>query len=63
MDQQRVSEVDGRADRANDKVAVKLTKPGDKKIDVGTVVFPTEHMRLLIEAARAGKNAARSRGL
>jgi len=56
MDDKQVSEVDGRADRAKEKVAVKLSKPEDKKFDAGTVVFPTEHMRLLIEAARAGKN-------
>jgi len=55
MDDKRVSEVDGQADRAKEKVAVKLTKPGGKKFDAGNVVFPTEHMRLLIEAARAGK--------
>jgi hypothetical protein len=56
MDRKQVSEVDGQADRATEKVAVKLVKPGDKKFDAGTVVFPTEHMRLLIEAARAGKS-------
>ncbi len=56
MDAKQLSEVDGRADRAKDKVAVKLSKPGDKKFDAGTVVFPTDHMRLLIEAARAGRN-------
>jgi len=56
MNSKQLSEVDGRADRAKDKVAVKLSKPGDKKFDAGTVVFPTDHMRLLIEAARAGKN-------
>ncbi|MBV8837508.1 MAG: cell envelope integrity EipB family protein [Alphaproteobacteria bacterium] len=55
MDDKRISEVDGQADRAKEKVAVKLTKPGGKKFDAGKVVFPTEHMRLLIEAARAGK--------
>src|SRR5581483_1660809 len=55
MDDKRVSEVDGQADRAKEKVAVKLTKPGGKKFDAGNVVFPTEDMRLLIEAARAGK--------
>lgn len=55
MDQQQVSEVDGKADRAKEDVAVKLSKPEDKKFDAGHVVFPTEHMRLLIEAARAGK--------
>ena len=56
MDEKRVSEVDGQADRPKDKVvAVKLTKPGGKKFDVGNVVFPTDHMRLLIQAAREGK--------
>lgn len=56
MDQKQISEVDGRADRAKTQVAVKLTKPSDKKFDAGAVVFPTEHMRLLIEAAHAGRN-------
>jgi hypothetical protein len=55
MDQQRISEVDGKADRAKEDVAIKLSKPEDKKFSAGKVVFPTEHMRLLIEAARAGK--------
>ena len=55
MDDKRVSEVDGQADRGKEKVAVKLSKPDGKKFDAGKVVFPTEHMRLLIEAARAGK--------
>ena len=55
MDQQRISEVDGKADRAKEDVAIKLSKPEDKKFNAGKVVFPTEHMRLLIEAARAGK--------
>jgi len=56
MDSKQVGDVDGRADRAKgSSVAVKLIKPGDKKFDAGKVVFPTEHMRLLIEAAQAGK--------
>jgi hypothetical protein len=55
MDQQQIGEVDGSADRGKSSVAVKLSKPETKKFDAGTVVFPTEHMRLLIEAARAGK--------
>jgi EipB-like len=55
MDEKQISNVDGRADRNKSTVAVKLSKPQDKKLDVGTVVFPTEHMRLLIEAAREGK--------
>jgi len=54
MDQKQIGDVDGRADRGKSTL-VKLSKPGDKKFDAGKVVFPTEHMRLLIEAARAGK--------
>ena len=55
MDRKQIGDVDGQADRGKSTVAVKLTKPETKNFDVGTVVFPTEHMRLLIEAARAGK--------
>jgi len=55
-DEKQMSAVDGRAERGRKTVAVKLTKPGGKTLDVGTVVFPTEHMRLLIAAARAGEN-------
>ncbi len=55
MDQKQIGDVDGRADRGKASVAVKLSKPGDKRFDAGKVVFPTEHMRLLIEAAQAGK--------
>jgi len=56
MDDKKISDVDGRADLAKDKLAVKLSRPADKKFEAGRVVFPTEHMRLLIEAARTGKN-------
>lgn len=55
MDRQQIGEVDGSADRDKGGVAVKLSKPEDKKFAAGTVVFPTEHMRLLIEAAEAGR--------
>ncbi len=55
MDSKQIGDVDGRADRSKSSVAVKLSKPEDKKFDAGKVVFPTEHMRLLIEAAQAGK--------
>ncbi|MGZ9105146.1 MAG: cell envelope integrity EipB family protein [Rhodoplanes sp.] len=49
--------VDGRAERRGDKVAVGLTKPKAASFDLeAAVVFPTEHMRLVIEAARAGKS-------
>jgi len=55
MDRQQIGEVDGQADRGSAAVAVKLKKPEDKKFDAGTVLFPTDHMRKLIEAAREGK--------
>ena len=56
MDQEQIGEVDGSADHANKGVEVKLNKPETKKFDAGRVVFPTEHMRLLIEAAHTGKS-------
>jgi hypothetical protein len=57
MDQEQIGEVDGSADQEKTgAVAVKLSKPDKKKFDAGRVVFPTEHMRLLIEAAHAGKS-------
>jgi len=47
--------VDGRAERHGDKVVVGLAKPKPEAFDLeSTIVFPTEHMRLIIEAARAG---------
>ena len=56
MDDQKISQVDGQADRGKSDVAVKINKPEEKNFDAGPVVFPTEHMRQLIEAANAGKN-------
>jgi hypothetical protein len=48
--------VDGSAERKASSVAVTLARPEDKsfKVPVG-VVFPTEHVRKIIAAARAGK--------
>jgi len=52
-----VDSVDGQAQREADKVAVGLTKPADKKFDLdATIVFPTDHMRRIIDAARADKS-------
>jgi hypothetical protein len=48
--------VDGHADREAGKVEVTLQKPADKNFAVpADAVFPTEHMRKIIAAARAGK--------
>jgi len=56
MDDQKISAVDGAADRGKTDVAVKINKPEAKNFDAGRVVFPTEHMRLLIDAAHRGES-------
>jgi hypothetical protein len=56
VDERQVDTVDGKAQRDSDKVEVKLAKPKEKSFGIAKdMVFPTEHMRLIIEAARAGK--------
>jgi hypothetical protein len=48
--------VDGQAERKPGGVEVELTEPGAKKLDLATdLVFPAEHVRRIIDAARAGK--------
>lgn len=48
--------VDGSAERGASGVKVDLKKPTSKSFSVpADIVFPTEHMRRIIEAARAGK--------
>ena len=57
LNQQLVDSVDGRAERRPSAISVTLSKPKDRKVDLeATIVFPTEHVRLIIEAARAGKS-------
>jgi hypothetical protein len=56
VNQQLIEAVIGHAQRLAAGVAVTLTKPGERKIDLApSVVFPTEHMRLILAAARQGK--------
>jgi hypothetical protein len=56
LNQEASDAVDGRADRKADGVAVTLDKPSGKTFTVPvSAVFPTEHMRKIIVAARAGK--------
>jgi hypothetical protein len=48
--------VDGQAERARNGITVRLTKPDAKTVELNAeVTFPTEHVRRIIEAARAGK--------
>jgi EipB-like len=51
-----VDSVDGSADRDSSGVSVRLSKPASKTFDLDAqTVFPTEHVRRVIEAAEAGK--------
>jgi hypothetical protein len=51
------STVDGHAEHDRDKTAVALEKPEPKHLDLAAgVVFPTEHMVRVINAAHDGKN-------
>lgn len=57
LNETMIDSVDGKADRQNDKVVVALTKPIDKKFDLeAAIVFPTEHVRRIIAAAREDKS-------
>jgi len=57
LDDKQTDAVDGHADRNAKTVAVRLSKPKDKNFTVPeTAVFPTEHMRRIITAAREGKS-------
>jgi hypothetical protein len=52
----QIEGVEGRAERRKDAVGVALTKPEAKKLDIDrAVVFPAEHLRHIIAAAREGK--------
>lgn len=56
LDERQVESVDGEAERGLGGVAVNLTKPARKNFQMDSdMVFPTEHMRRIIAAARAGK--------
>jgi hypothetical protein len=56
LNEELVDTVDGRAERQSAKVAVTLTKPNDKTLDLTAgIAFPTDHVRRIIEAARDNK--------
>jgi hypothetical protein len=57
LNDQRTDTVDGHAERNAATVAISLSKPKDKTFTVPAgAVFPTEHMRRIIVAAREGKS-------
>src|SRR5262245_31773293 len=56
LNQKLLDAVDGKAERGTGGVAVTLTKPEPRKVDLdAAIVFPTEHVRRIIQAARAGQ--------
>jgi hypothetical protein len=56
LNNEPVNAAEGRAARNGNEVTVTLTKPEAKTLQAGDVVFPSEHMRQIILAARAGKS-------
>jgi hypothetical protein len=57
LNQQLIDAVDGRAERRQNVIAVTLSKPKDKKLDLeAAIIFPTEHVRKILDAARDNKS-------
>ncbi len=57
VNEQQTDAVDGHAERTGEAVAVSLSKPKEKRFtEPVDAVFPTEHMRRIIAAAREGKS-------
>jgi hypothetical protein len=57
VNEQQTDAVDGHAERNGQAVAVSLSKPKEKRFtEPVDAVFPTEHMRRIIVAAREGKS-------
>ena len=57
LSEQMVDSVDGKAERSSGTIAVNLAKPAAKQFDMEQgVVFPTEHIRRIVVAAREGKS-------
>jgi EipB-like len=57
LNQELGDDVDGRAERRTDGVAVKLNKPQDKNVTLDpAIAFPSEQMRRILTAAREGKS-------
>jgi hypothetical protein len=49
--------VDGKAAKSNGSLSIALSKPSPSKFQVGQdIVFPTEHLKQILEAAEQGRN-------
>jgi hypothetical protein len=56
IDNQPVDNSEGRAERVNGKLVVTLMKPGAKRVETEGAIFPSDHMRRIVIAAREGKS-------
>ncbi len=58
IDTATAEQIDGKASRGADGlISVNLVKPKRQKIELGrNVIFPTEHLRRILAAAKAGQN-------
>ncbi len=57
LNERLIASVDGRAEHQQDKVTITLAKPEEKTFSIEpNIVFPTDHMRRIIAAAREGKS-------
>lgn len=57
LNQQLIDSVDGRAERRENAIAVTLSKPKDKTLNLEpSIIFPTEHVRRILDAARENKS-------
>ena len=56
MNDTDTTSIDGMAERDGKTIKVKLKKPKAKTFTIEGAVFPTEQVRLIIEAAREGKS-------
>lgn len=63
IDNASAEAIDGKAQKGNDaRVAVELTRPRRAHLDLdGPTVFPSEHLRRIIAAARAGETLVEAR--
>jgi hypothetical protein len=55
LDGKELDSSEGSAEREGDSVAVTMTRPEPRRFEIGDAVFPSDHMRRIIEAARAGR--------
>ncbi|HEY0439404.1 MAG TPA: cell envelope integrity EipB family protein, partial [Xanthobacteraceae bacterium] len=56
LNNQPTEAAEGRAAQKDGKVAIEVSKPQPKQFEAADVIFPSEHMRRIIAAAREGKS-------